>query len=86
MTTASPPEHTDFTRSWSSLFYGNRSLRIGTGAQVAAHAGVMTDVPGGERWAGAPAKPVREFFREVATLKKLAGRADGGEGKAQKND
>ena len=55
-------------------------LRIGAAAQVAAAAGVMTDIPPGERWAGAPAKPVREFFREVAAVKKLgAGKTGGGE-------
>jgi UDP-3-O-[3-hydroxymyristoyl] glucosamine N-acyltransferase len=32
----------------------------------------MTDIPAGERWAGAPAKPVRKFFREVAAIKRLA--------------
>ena len=56
-------------------------LHIGAGAQIAAAAGVMTDVPAGERWGGAPAQPVREFFREVAAIKKLvkgarAGTAD----------
>jgi UDP-3-O-[3-hydroxymyristoyl] glucosamine N-acyltransferase len=50
-------------------------LDIGAGAQIAAHAGVMNDVPAGERWAGAPAGPVRQFFREVAAVRKLAGRA-----------
>ncbi len=48
-------------------------LRIGMGAQIAASAGVISDVPAGGRWGGAPAKPLREFFREVATLRKLAG-------------
>ena len=48
-------------------------LRIGAGAQIAAMAGVMNDVPAGARWGGAPAKSIKEFFREVATLKKLAG-------------
>ena len=47
-------------------------LRIGSGAQIAASSGVMNDVPAGETWCGAPARPLREFFREVATLKKLA--------------
>ncbi len=47
-------------------------LRIGAGAQIAAAAGVMNDVPAGERWGGAPAQPLREFFREVAAVKKLA--------------
>ena len=47
-------------------------LTIGMGAQVAATSGVMKDIPAGERWGGAPAQPIREFFREVAVLKKLA--------------
>lgn len=47
-------------------------LKIGTGAQVAAKSGVMTDIPAGETWCGAPAMPIKRFFREVATLKRLA--------------
>jgi UDP-3-O-[3-hydroxymyristoyl] glucosamine N-acyltransferase len=54
-------------------------LHIGAGAQIAASAGLMRDVPAGGRWGGAPAQPIRDFWREVAALKKLArgpGRAD----------
>jgi UDP-3-O-[3-hydroxymyristoyl] glucosamine N-acyltransferase len=47
-------------------------ITIGEGAQIGAAAGVMNDVPAGARWVGTPAKPAREFFREVATLKRLA--------------
>jgi UDP-3-O-[3-hydroxymyristoyl] glucosamine N-acyltransferase len=47
-------------------------ITIGEGAQIGAAAGVMNDVPAGARWVGAPAKPAKEFFREVATLKRLA--------------
>jgi UDP-3-O-[3-hydroxymyristoyl] glucosamine N-acyltransferase len=47
-------------------------LHIGAGAQVAAAAGLMRDVPAGERWGGTPAKPMRQHFREIATLEKLA--------------
>jgi UDP-3-O-[3-hydroxymyristoyl] glucosamine N-acyltransferase len=47
-------------------------LEIGAGAQIAAQAGVMTDVPARERWGGAPAQPMREFFKEVAAVRKLA--------------
>ena len=46
-------------------------LQVGSGAQVAAAAGVMNDIPAGETWGGAPAQPLREFFREVAAVKKL---------------
>ena len=47
-------------------------ITIGMGAQVAANAGVMRDVPSGGVYCGAPAKPIREFMREVATLTRLA--------------
>jgi UDP-3-O-[3-hydroxymyristoyl] glucosamine N-acyltransferase len=46
-------------------------LTIGDGAQIAARSGLMHNVPAGEKWAGAPAKPILEFFREVAAVKKL---------------
>jgi UDP-3-O-[3-hydroxymyristoyl] glucosamine N-acyltransferase len=52
---------------------------IGSGARLAAAAGVMRDVPAGESWCGAPARPVRQFFREVAWLTRAASRK-GGEG------
>ena len=47
-------------------------LRLGAGVQIAADAGVMTDVPARGRWGGSPARPMRHFFREYHTLKKLA--------------
>lgn len=47
-------------------------VTIGTGAQIAASSNVKGDVPPGVRWGGSPAKPVREWFREVATLKRIA--------------
>ncbi len=48
--------------------------RIGDRAQLIALSGVMHDVPAGERWGGAPAKPMREFFREQVALQRLAGK------------
>ncbi len=47
-------------------------LKIGMGAQIAAQSGVMTDIPAGERWGGAPARPMRIYFRTVAAMEKLA--------------
>lgn len=47
-------------------------LRIGRKARVGAQAGVMADVPAGADVIGSPAEPVREFFRGVATLRKLS--------------
>ncbi|TNC09420.1 UDP-3-O-(3-hydroxymyristoyl)glucosamine N-acyltransferase [Methylobacterium terricola] len=57
-------------------------LRIGMGAQIAGSSNVNKDVPAGARWGGTPAKPVREWFREMTTLKNLAARSrdEGGAG------
>ena len=46
-------------------------LRIGRRARIGAQAGVMADVPAGADVVGSPAQPVREFFRQVATLRRL---------------
>ncbi len=51
-------------------------VRIGMGAQIAATSGVNGDVPPGARWGGSPARPMREWFREITALKKLASRKD----------
>lgn len=58
-------------------------VTIGDGAQIAASSNVNSDVPPGVRWGGSPAKPVREWFREVTTLKRLAARGAHGEGKEE---
>lgn len=47
-------------------------LTIGDGVQLAAASGVMHDIPAGEKWAGAPAMPVKKFFRQTAALKNLS--------------
>ncbi len=47
-------------------------LRIGAKARVGAQAGVMGDVAAGADVVGSPAEPVRDFFRGVATLRKLS--------------
>jgi UDP-3-O-[3-hydroxymyristoyl] glucosamine N-acyltransferase len=47
-------------------------LRIGAKARIGAQAGVMRDVPAAAEVVGSPAMPVREFFRNVAVLRKLA--------------
>lgn len=58
--------------------------KIGDRAQLIALSGVMHDVPAGERWGGAPAKPLREFFREQVALQRLAGK--GGKDKDNKDN
>jgi UDP-3-O-[3-hydroxymyristoyl] glucosamine N-acyltransferase len=52
-------------------------IRIGMGAQVGAKSGVMNDLVAGGKYLGAPAKPARQMFREVAALTRLA-QKDGG--------
>ncbi len=47
-------------------------INIGAGARVAAAAGVMRDIPPGETWCGAPARPIRTFMKEVAWLSRSA--------------
>lgn len=59
-------------------------VRIGMGAQVAATAAINGDVPAGARWGGIPARPMRDWFREITVLKKLAER--GLPGDANKDD
>lgn len=49
-------------------------LSIGSRARIGAQAGVMADVPAGADVVGSPAQPVREFFRQVAVLRRLARR------------
>jgi len=50
----------------------NGHVTIGDGAQIAAVSVVHGDVPPGSRWGGVPARPVREWFREMGALRKLA--------------
>ena len=62
-------------------------IKLGDGAQIAARSGVMHDVPAGARWGGAPAKPIREFFRETAALKRLgAGNVESQRSAKEKKD
>ncbi len=51
-------------------------VRVGMGAQIAATSAVNGDVPPGARWGGIPARPMREWFREITALKKLASQGD----------
>jgi len=46
-------------------------VNIGDGARIAGRSGVTKDVPAGATWAGFPARPHREFVRELYLLGKL---------------
>ncbi|PTW61145.1 UDP-3-O-[3-hydroxymyristoyl] glucosamine N-acyltransferase [Breoghania corrubedonensis] len=58
----------------------NGHVTIGMGAQIAAVSVVRDDIPAGGRYGGVPAKPVRQWFREMAALQRLAEK--GGAGKS----
>ena len=47
-------------------------LRIGRGAEIGAQAGVMSDLDPGAKVLGSPAQPKKDFFRQIATLVKMA--------------
>jgi UDP-3-O-[3-hydroxymyristoyl] glucosamine N-acyltransferase len=52
----------------------NNHVTIGEGAQIAGTSIVHGDVPAGARWGGVPAKPVKQWFREIMLLERLAAR------------
>lgn len=47
-------------------------LKIGSGVQIAAQSGILKDIEPGGKVMGTPAKPLKQFFREVAILGRLA--------------
>ncbi len=52
----------------------NGHITVGSKARIGAQAGVMSDLAGGMDVVGSPSEPVRDFFRGVATLRKLTRR------------
>lgn len=53
-------------------------VNVGDGAGVGADAGVMRDIPAGTRWMGSPARPTRQYMRELAWVTKMAALRGGG--------
>lgn len=51
-------------------------VKIGAGAQIAGSSNIRSDVPPGARWGGTPAKPIKQWFRELTVLRRLAERKD----------
>ena len=61
----------------------NTNITIGEGAQIAGVSVVHGDVPAGARWGGMPAKPLKQWFREIVILERL-GRQKGDAGAGDK--
>ncbi|MBB3773911.1 UDP-3-O-[3-hydroxymyristoyl] glucosamine N-acyltransferase [Angulomicrobium tetraedrale] len=59
-------------------------VTIGDGSRIAATSNVKDDVPAGVEWGGSPAKPMREWFKEVMAVQRL-GRGDLAPGRQQKD-
>jgi UDP-3-O-[3-hydroxymyristoyl] glucosamine N-acyltransferase len=55
----------------------SNNVTIGEGAQLAAMANAHADIPPGGRYGGTPAKPAKQWLREIKALARLA-RADTG--------
>jgi UDP-3-O-[3-hydroxymyristoyl] glucosamine N-acyltransferase len=53
-------------------------LQIGDRARIAAQAGLIRDVEPGATLVGFPATPAVAFWRQIATLQRLAKKKDGG--------
>ena len=47
-------------------------VNIGDGVNLAASSGVFRDIEPGETWGGTPAKPIRQWMREIAWVQKQA--------------
>jgi len=45
-------------------------VHIGAGAKLAAASGIFRDIPAGETWGGSPARPLRQYLREIAWIQK----------------
>ena len=61
----------------------NGHITIGDGAQIAALSGVVGDIPPGERYGGIPARPMRDFLRDMA---EVAARSGSRSKKTEKDD
>jgi UDP-3-O-[3-hydroxymyristoyl] glucosamine N-acyltransferase len=49
-------------------------IKLGAGVQIAGTSSVKDSVPAGERWAGTPAQPLRDFARERVAIQALVRR------------
>lgn len=59
----------------------NGHITVGDGVQIAAMSGVIADVPPGEKYGGLPARPLKDFLRDVAQqMSQAEGRKGKGKG------
>ena len=54
----------------------NNHVTVGEGAQIAGFSAVNVDIPPGGRFAGVPAKPAKQWMREIAAIERLVRRAN----------
>jgi UDP-3-O-[3-hydroxymyristoyl] glucosamine N-acyltransferase len=47
-------------------------VKVGKGVSLAASSGLFRDIEDGDTWGGTPAKPIRQWMRELAWLQKQA--------------
>ena len=59
-------------------------LEVGPGARIAGGSGIAKDVPAGAAWGGYLGRPVPEWMREAAALRRLAHRPARGRGKRRR--
>ena len=52
----------------------NNHVTVGEGAQIAGISAVNVDIPPGGRYGGIPAKPARQWLREIAAVERLVRR------------
>lgn len=52
----------------------NNHVTVGEGAQIAGISAVNVDIPPGGRYGGIPARPARQWLREIAALERLVRR------------
>ena len=52
-------------------------ITIGKGAMTAGRSSIYEDVPAGQVWGGFPARPQKQWLREVVAVKRLAARRPG---------
>ncbi len=62
----------------------NTNVTIGEGAQIAGISVVHGNVPAGARWGGTPAKPLKQWFREMKAVERLGRQKAGPDAAADK--